>query len=393
MKKLYISLLMNALLLMGGTASGQEVSQVELQDSKPASKAWEIGVGGSVFQFSRVQFSNFTALKEQGYVYDLTLKHAVYGGQLYLARELSPYFYLDLQGTAGMTTERDGGKEKTKSLFMLGPGLQWRLGEYFGSKYIDPYLRVGVNYMYKGFNIDYVGFEGLGDERMEWILSNENNKDGMDRKHLTPVAAGGGVNMWFNDRLGIGFQADYLVMPYKNVPNSLQGSARLIWRLGGKSKKSYPAAQYVSVDKVVEKVVEKPVEVERIVERVEYTNLHELFNNIYFDFNKATLTAGSEQVIDEISEIMKQDSSKKYLITGYTDAKGSPAYNLELSVRRAETVVNALVSRGVSPAMLKSVGVGKKISHIPPSAEEKVREGDRKVTIELITNQLYWDSL
>ena len=104
---------------------------------------------------------------------------------------------------------------------MAGVGLQWRLGEYFKSRYVDPYLRAGINYMYKGFDILYEGSEGLEPDDMSWILNNYGNKEGRDRKHLMPVSLGGGINFWLNDRIGIGLQADYLVMSYKHVANSL----------------------------------------------------------------------------------------------------------------------------------------------------------------------------
>lgn len=364
-------------------------------EKKKDAKAWEVGAGGSVFQFSRTQFSDFTKLEDGGYDFDLKLKHAVYGVDLYVARELTRHLYLDLQGTVGITSDKLSGRSKTKMLYMIGPGLQWRLGEYFGSRYIDPYLRAGVGYMNKDFSIHYMGAEGETENNMEWELGNTANKDGRDKKHMMPVSLGVGLNMWLNDHIGVGLQADYLVMPYSNVANTLQGTARLIWRIGGKSKKRTPAVQYVDrvVEKPVEKRVEVPVQVEKVVERVEYTKLYELFNNIYFEFDKATLTAKSEEVISEIAEILKQNTDKKFLITGYTDAVGSPTYNLDLSRRRALAVVDALVAKGVSSSILKSVGVGRTVSHAAAKASEQVREGDRKVTIELVKNMHYWDTL
>ena len=79
---------------------------------------------------------------------------------------------------------------------MAGVGLQWRLGEYFKSRYVDPYLRAGINYMYKGFDILYEGSEGLKPDDMSWILNNYGNKEGRDRRHLMPVSLGGGINFW-----------------------------------------------------------------------------------------------------------------------------------------------------------------------------------------------------
>ena len=166
-------------------------------------------------------------------MFDLTIKHSLWGGNFYVARELNSHFYLDLQGSVG-TTNDDWGNSGRKWLYEAGLGLQWRLGEYFQSKYIDPYLRVGAGYMYKDFDIYYVGSEGLSDEKMSWILNNLKNKDGDDRKSLIPVKAGIGINLWLSDQWGIGLQGDYVLMPYKHVANSLQGTARIIYRLNSK---------------------------------------------------------------------------------------------------------------------------------------------------------------
>ena len=50
-----------------------ETDTIVVEEGK---KAWELGVGGTVFQFSRVGFSNFTQT-DNGYAFDLDLNHAV----------------------------------------------------------------------------------------------------------------------------------------------------------------------------------------------------------------------------------------------------------------------------------------------------------------------------
>ena len=371
-----------------------QTSDVSLADKLP-SKAWEFGLGGSVFQFSRTTFSNFSQL-ETGYIFDLKLDHVVYGGNLYVARELNRHFYLDLQGSIG-TSGKGPDNNKTEWLYMAGLGLQWRLGEYFGSKYIDPYLRAGINYMHKEFEIIYAGTEGLDDGQMKWILNNINNKSGADKKDLMPISLGAGLNMWLNDSWGIGIQGDYLLMPHKDVANSLQGTLRVMYRLGGKSKKKQPTVQYVDRIVEIEKIVEKPVPVEtgKTAETSIIKEVEKLLSleNIYFDFDKADLKQESNKVLDKLAEILKQDTLKRYLITGYTDSRGSDEYNMQLSRKRAETVVKALIERGVPSTMLKFRGVGSKIAYAKPSESDEVRYGDRKMTIELISNQAYWNYL
>jgi outer membrane protein OmpA-like peptidoglycan-associated protein len=130
----------------------------------------------------------------------------------------------------------------------------------------------------------------------------------------------------------------------------------------------------------------------QIVETPSQTNvLCDLFNNIYFEFDKTEITPKAATIIDEIAQIMLTDTSKKYLITGCTDAKGSSQYNMDLSQKRADAVVNALIKKGVPNKMLKAKGVGAKISYASQNAPNEIREGDRKIIVQIITNMDYWN--
>lgn len=363
----------------------------QTEEAKPK-KAWEIGIGGSALKLTRLNIIDLYKNSNGGYSINTQKKDVIFGGNIYAARELNSHFYLDFQGSVGYTRDQLRTKKESRLLTMAGVGLQWRLGEYFGSKYIDPYFRVGANYMYKNFNVVYNGLEKFEEDEVKWELDNLYNKEDADKRHLIPISAGAGVNMWLNDRVGIGLQADYLVMPYKNVANSLQGTIRLMWRFGGKSKKTKPVVQYVNVERLVEVPVQVIKEVE-VIKEVQADAICDLFNNIHFDFDKALLTPQSEKILDEIAKLMKANNSKHYLIIGYTDARGSEVYNLDLSRRRVATVMDGLKNRGVPASILKSRGVGKKMSYAPASESDKIRNGDRKVTVEIISNQDYWNFL
>lgn len=384
-----------ALALIVAVPASMMAQEEVLNKSK---KAWEFGLGGSVYQFSRTSLSNFSTLTDNGHKFDLKLDHVLWGGNVYVARELNPYLYLDLQGTVGFTKDNLSGNNKNRWYAMVGPGIQWRFGEYFNSKYIEPYLRAGINYMYKDFEMSYAGsLTNANSENMEWILENIRNKEGRNKTHMMPISVGAGLQTWLNDRWGIGMQGDYLIMPYKNVANSIQGTVRIMYRLGGKSKKSKPAVEYVEIERepvIVEKIVEKPVE-KIVIKEVssESEQLLQLFTNIRFEFDKDVMTKDSEEYITKVVEVLKKDTSKHYLITGYTDARGSNAYNIGLSKRRASAVVDKLVDGGLPQSMFKTRGLGSKASHASASSSNVIREGDRKVTIELVDNTDYWDYL
>jgi OOP family OmpA-OmpF porin len=80
---------------------------------------------------------------------------------------------------------------------------------------------------------------------------------------------------------------------------------------------------------------------------------------IYFDTGKSTLKPESEPTIAEIAKLLKADPSLKLYVVGHTDNTGSFDANMKLSIDRAASVVNALVSQhSVNAASLKACGDG-----------------------------------
>jgi large repetitive protein len=80
---------------------------------------------------------------------------------------------------------------------------------------------------------------------------------------------------------------------------------------------------------------------------------------IFFDFNKATIQARSEPLLNEMANLIRTRPDLGVIaIEGYTDARGSAKYNLKLSRDRAAAVRNVLIKSGVAEARLTSDGFG-----------------------------------
>jgi MYXO-CTERM domain-containing protein len=80
---------------------------------------------------------------------------------------------------------------------------------------------------------------------------------------------------------------------------------------------------------------------------------------IFFDFNKATIQARSEPLLNEMANLIRTRPDLGVIaIEGYTDARGSAQYNLKLSRERAAAVRNVLIKSGVDDARLTSDGFG-----------------------------------
>lgn len=382
MKKIVLIFLLLSVSTGVFTINGQDYNGTTPMAKKSNKRAWEIGVGASIYNLTRFSILDVYKKDNGRYGAKTEKKDVLWGGHIYVARELNDYLALDLQGFVGYT--RDHLKDGKDSRWVIKPelGLQWRLGGYFNSRLIDPYFRASVGYMYKNFNIVYKGVENIDAVDVLWNIKNLNNKEGADRRHMVPLSVGGGVNMWLNDHVGIGIQCMYVIKPYKNVSNDVEGTVRWMWRFGGKSKAPVPEVR----------VVEIPAEPIEIIKEVKvYQLLYDLLHNIYFDFDASSIAMSSYESLDKIADIMKEHNSKKFLIIGYTDAVGADEYNLSLSERRAKSVYNALVDRGVDSYQLKYRGVGMKVAIVNPNEKEEVRQGDRRVGIEVIDDIAYWE--
>ena len=98
-------------------------------------------------------------------------------------------------------------------------------------------------------------------------------------------------------------------------------------------------------------VIEKRVVIEN--------NFIKITEKIYFEFGNADIQQRSDSLIDEIAEtIVDNPQLKKIRIEGHTDDVGSDIANLKLSQSRANSVADAIDSRGVERSSLDAVGFG-----------------------------------
>ncbi|GAB2487707.1 OmpA family protein [Comamonas humi] len=81
--------------------------------------------------------------------------------------------------------------------------------------------------------------------------------------------------------------------------------------------------------------------------------------DVLFEFGKAQLLPTAGQRLDQLANFLRQYPDRKLLIEGHTDSVGSSAANQTLSERRAQSVQQALVARGVDPSRITARGYGK----------------------------------
>ena len=104
----------------------------------------------------------------------------------------------------------------------------------------------------------------------------------------------------------------------------------------------------------------------------------QVVENIFYDFDKATLRPESKKALDEMAQMLKDNPHVAIEMASHTDRKGSDKYNEGLSQRRAQSVVDYLVAAGVERERLQPHGYGesrpktvtKRIARLYPQFKE-----------------------
>jgi outer membrane protein OmpA-like peptidoglycan-associated protein len=108
---------------------------------------------------------------------------------------------------------------------------------------------------------------------------------------------------------------------------------------------------------------------------------HIALYGIYFDTDKTDIKPESAPTLKEIAALLKQDPKLLLFVVGHTDNVGGDDYNMDLSRRRATSVVTALASQhGIDPRRLKPAGVGL-LAPVAPNDTEDGRAKNRRVEL------------
>jgi outer membrane protein OmpA-like peptidoglycan-associated protein/tetratricopeptide (TPR) repeat protein len=112
-------------------------------------------------------------------------------------------------------------------------------------------------------------------------------------------------------------------------------------------------------------------------------------NNIFFDFDKATLRTASNVELKNLVKLMKNNPTIKVEISGHTDSKGTANYNQKLSEERAKAVVNYMKYNGISAKRMVAKGYGQTVPSAPNENSNGTdnpegRQLNRRVELKII---------
>lgn len=108
-------------------------------------------------------------------------------------------------------------------------------------------------------------------------------------------------------------------------------------------------------------------------------------NAITFNTNEAIIKTSANQVLDSVAKVAKEYNKTTLQVLGYTDSTGNDAINIPLSQKRAASVAQYLILRGISAVRISAAGMGAQ-NPIASNATAAGREQNRRVEIYLINN-------
>ena len=111
---------------------------------------------------------------------------------------------------------------------------------------------------------------------------------------------------------------------------------------------------------------------------------------VFFDWDRSNLSSQALNTVQQAANAYKTRGGARITATGHTDTSGSPAYNMALSLRRANTVRDALVKEGVPATAITATGVGE--ANLLVKTADGVREPqNRRVEIVVVVASRGYD--
>ncbi len=103
----------------------------------------------------------------------------------------------------------------------------------------------------------------------------------------------------------------------------------------------------------------------------------------YFDYDKYTLKPKYAAKLNDVVQVLKKNPKIHVRIDGHTDSRGSDAYNLKLSERRANAVKDYLAGHGVKTDRLSIKGFGESRPAVPNTSEANMAK-NRRVELTVV---------
>ena len=400
MKRIKISLASLALIATVGSVQAQD------ENNK-----WSIGFGVNTVDIRTPhEFGDF--LKDWGGPSDLNVLPAI--TKLSVARYIGAGFSAEVDGSLNKIKKGFNGVSQDESFWNANLQAKYALRRLFTTEsgWFDPYLKLGGGYT--SYKSEYA------------------EKDGGVK-----LLAGGGINFWFTDHLGLNVQTGYNHGFQKDGTDYFQHSAGIVIKFGAKDTdkdgipdkddacpdvaglKEFNGCPDTDGDGVPDKDDKCPdvagpaenggcpwpdTDGDGVLDKDDLCpneagpasnkgcpepndddqkRLNQYAKTILFDTGKASIKFESAEILNQIINVLKKFPNSRFRIEGHTDSTGKKQKNIELSQNRADSVKIYLIQGGIASDRLESKGYGPE----KPIASNKTKKGralNRRVEINLI---------
>lgn len=129
---------------------------------------------------------------------------------------------------------------------------------------------------------------------------------------------------------------------------------------------------------------------QRVVLSKIYKDVEIVLDNIYYDFDKWDIREDAKPTLDSLVNILNQNPKISIELASHTDCRGNDEYNMNLSQKRAESVVKYLISKGIDSKRLTARGYGESmlIDNCPCEVcTEEQHQRNRRTTFKIINIQ------
>lgn len=108
-----------------------------------------------------------------------------------------------------------------------------------------------------------------------------------------------------------------------------------------------------------------------------------VLQNIFFESDSYSLMHESTAELQKIEEFIKNNPGWVFEIGGHTDQTGTPAYNMELSEKRAKTVYDYLISKNINPSIITFKGYGE-LNPITQNGTSDEKAVNRRTELKIV---------
>lgn len=173
------------------------------------------------------------------------------------------------------------------------------------------------------------------------------------------------------------------------MSNPIDGSFKMVlpydknYSIRATADKFFAISENLNLDSLIKKGY-KEIHKDLYLVPIEVGQVFRL-NNVFFDFDKYFLRPESFIELNRVVSLLNENPTIEIEMSAHTDSRGADDYNFVLSDNRARSVMEYILSKGISPSRIKSKGYGETKPEVPNDTDEN-RQLNRRVEFTILRN-------